>query len=719
MALVTRSKDVIYLLGHMKATLVGAKLPSVGDVMRLYLHKVMSSAKTKHAAASQTIHEVEPFWQKARIPIRPRHHAIEQLEQLISRWERLKKNKGRRTKTQISNEESFTDTFSDLFDIAHQDALVLITVEEDRAFLLAQREKGRKGAMAGVDTKLLKKEAELRKKLDKRCKWEEKQKVQLDLFNQSIALLSSDDDTDSEPFSTEKESGSSIVGNKLTRKRGRRKMLTADVMASLDRTKTSSRSAVHTLSASVHASGQKVEDFNINRSSIQRARQNHRLLFASDLKARFDPKKPLTLHFDGKLMMDLTGDEKVDRLPILVSGSGVDQLLCIPKLSAGTGEAMASAMLEAVESWGIKDQIKAISFDTTSSNTGRKNGACVLLEGKLNSHLLYLACRHHVHEVMLEEVFAGAMGPSSGPDIGLFKRFKSFWPHIIISDYKAGTDDPQVAAAVHDNKSEALLFLVSQLETTQPRDDYRELLELAILFLGAEPPRGVHIIKPGALHRARFMAKLIYAYKIFLFRHSDFKLTNREQKGLAEICIFGVQVYLKSWFLSRLPTIAPANDLRLLQTLVSLDSQAAKGALKKLCGHLWYLSEELIALSFFDRDVSAQVKKLMVSALQKPASDDPPKRITVDITKIHEMQLHDFVTMTSKKFFHLLSIPDSFLQTDPDKWITSPDYLKTEEIVRALRVTNDTAERGVAMIQQYSGLLTKSEEQTVSFTSCC
>jgi len=164
--------------------------------------------------------------------------------------------------------------------------------------------------------------------------------------------------------------------------------------------------------------------------------------------------------------------------------------------------------------------------------------------------------------------------------------------------------------------------------------------------------------------------------------------------------------------LSRLPTIAPANDLRLLQTLVSLDSQAAKGALKKLCGHLWYLSEELIALSFFDRDVSAQVKKLMVSALQKPASDDPPKRITVDITKIHEMQLHDFVTMTSKKFFHLLSIPDSFLQTDPDKWITSPDYLKAEEIVRALRVTNDTAERGVAMIQQYSGLLTKSEEQT-------
>jgi len=59
------------------------------------------------------------------------------------------------------------------------------------------------------------------------------------------------------------------------------------------------------------------------------------------------------------------------------------------------------------------------------------------------------------------------------------------------------------------------------------------------------------------------------------------------------------------------PTIAPANDLRLLQTLVSLDPQAAKGALKKLHGHLLYLGDELIAL-FFDKDVSAQEKKFMV-----------------------------------------------------------------------------------------------------------
>ena len=52
------------------------------------------------------------------------------------------------------------------------------------------------------------------------------------------------------------------------------------------------------------------------------------------------------LHWDGKLMKDLTGDEKVDRLPILVSGFGINQLLSIPKLPSGTGKAVAEAVIE-------------------------------------------------------------------------------------------------------------------------------------------------------------------------------------------------------------------------------------------------------------------------------------------------------------------------------------------------------------------------------------
>ena len=43
--------------------------------------------------------------------------------------------------------------------------------------------------------------------------------------------------------------------------------------------------------------------------------------------------------FDSPLMLDLTGNKKFDRLPILVSKLGDTKLLDIPKISAGTGQA--------------------------------------------------------------------------------------------------------------------------------------------------------------------------------------------------------------------------------------------------------------------------------------------------------------------------------------------------------------------------------------------
>jgi len=77
-------------------------------------------------------------------------------------------------------------------------------------------------------------------------------------------------------------------------------------------------------------------------------------------------------------MAELTGDKKVDRLSIIVSGNGVDQLLCVPKLPARTSQAMAEAMFEVVADLGLENCIHSLSFDTTSSNTGRKNGTCIL-----------------------------------------------------------------------------------------------------------------------------------------------------------------------------------------------------------------------------------------------------------------------------------------------------------------------------------------------------
>lgn len=717
MSTTTRSKTEVYLLGTSIEALCGSKLPSIGDVLRLYIHK-LKSARSKHEAAVTVITEVQLFWQKARIPMRRIDHAIGQLEDLVQKWEGLKKNKVRRTATQVSNEQALKCTLNDLFDVAHQDALEMISIEEDKQFLLGQRENGRRGVMAGVDVSLTKKEE--RKAMNRKRQLELKKRHETELANlQRSAILessSSSSDTDDERAAgnkSEKGATEALTSCKIMPKRiyGKKNILTPAVLSSLDRTKTSDRNAVQVIAPVIHATGEDVKDFKISRSSIRRSRQVHRANISSQLKAEFNLRKPLVLHWDGKLMNDLTGDKKVDRLPIIVSGCGTEQLLCVPKLSSGTGKSMANAMIATLTDWGITDNIRALSFDTTSSNTGRINGACTLVEQELGRNLLHLGCRHHIHEIILEEVFSTTMGPSSGPDIQLFKRFKAFWSNIVFTDYKPGIDVPNIAIALADVLDETKSFITDQLDRSHQREDYRELLELALIFIGGVPRRGLLFRKPGAIHRARFMARLIYALKIYIFRESGFKLTDREVRGLGDFCVFGVASYVKSWFLCRLPSAAPASDLRLMKRLLSVGSTASLAALNKLCGQLWYLSEELIALAFFDQDVDVMEKRAMVDALSHQGTEDPPKRITVDHSEISNKQLHDFVTDNTMNFFHILSIPNSFLSTDPDSWTTNEAYFEAEAVIRELRVVNDTAERGVALMQDYNALLTKDEEQ--------
>ena len=74
--------------------------------------------------------------------------------------------------------------------------------------------------------------------------------------------------------------------------------------------------------------------------------------------------------------------------------------------------------------------IKALSFDTTPANTGHRYGACCLIEAKLGMSVLHLTCRHHSHEVVLEDVIKHCLEPSYSPEIGIFKRFRDNWPSI-------------------------------------------------------------------------------------------------------------------------------------------------------------------------------------------------------------------------------------------------------------------------------------------------
>ena len=58
---------------------------------------------------------------------------------------------------------------------------------------------------------------------------------------------------------------------------------------------------------------------------------------------------------DRKLIVSLAGDEKVDRLPIIVSCNGVDQLLVVPQLTNGTGQAISNAIIQTLYEWNLND----------------------------------------------------------------------------------------------------------------------------------------------------------------------------------------------------------------------------------------------------------------------------------------------------------------------------------------------------------------------------
>ena len=88
-----------------------------------------------------------------------------------------------------------------------------------------------------------------------------------------------------------------------------------------------------------------------------------------------------------------------------------------------------------------------MSFDTTALNTDRTNGACRRLENLLRRNLLYFACRHHILELVIGEVFNVLFGAHKGPNILLFQRFRTFWPNINKHHYNS-IDDPRLQNTV-------------------------------------------------------------------------------------------------------------------------------------------------------------------------------------------------------------------------------------------------------------------------------
>jgi hypothetical protein len=186
-----------------------------------------------------------------------------------------------------------------------------------------------------------------------------------------------------------------------------------------------------------------------------------------------------------------------------------------------------------------------LCFGTTSSNTGVHSRAITVIQQAFNKRMLFLACRHHILEIVAAAVF-DMFFSSSGPQIGIFSRFKENWQFVDQSCFAPLEKDTGgngcLTEAEKDwleqKKQEIVSFLHSQLsQANLLRDDYLEFLKLCLVILDEREPGKESVqFSPG-----------IYCLNMNCFRE-QFRLTPNELQAMKRIVSFTVATYVKAWF---------------------------------------------------------------------------------------------------------------------------------------------------------------------------
>ncbi|KAG0721760.1 Avirulence protein AvrBs3 [Chionoecetes opilio] len=353
---------------------------------------------------------------------------------LFDEWKILSKSKNNSGVTPAEKQKTFQESLPDLLDIAHSEGPHSDDLSpEDKEFLLAQREKGRRGSMAGLDKKL-------KESVCRRESFLSRSRQQTPKGEEMVELESSSSESSSPANAANTSTSSSDAGvaspPKRLRTRGTNSVLSPDLVGALNRTGVSSRQALRIVAATASSLGHDPQELVLNPESIRQARAKYRSTLAKDIKETFSPLTPLTVHWDGKILPQDDGT-RAERLAILVTGEGVEKLLGVPKLHSGTGDAAATAVFEALE-----DQSRNESWRCASTQ------------------------------------LVPTLEPSM---ITIFSRFKDYWSYINQSAINPHTNEdlPETLASKRDDLIQGLKRL---LQTKQPRDDYKELAELSILF---------------------------------------------------------------------------------------------------------------------------------------------------------------------------------------------------------------------------------------------
>lgn len=159
-----RSSSRIPLIGFEESQILGSKLPTIKQVLQVFFYYYNSTGNNIRGSATSATRQAIVFWEKAKISIRKEQHCIEKLEKLFGEWRLITKNSSRESEAQRKKEAEFEAKICKLFDIAHSDAMTMLP-EDGQLFLTNQRSDNREGGLAGVEKKLMQREAAVENKL--------------------------------------------------------------------------------------------------------------------------------------------------------------------------------------------------------------------------------------------------------------------------------------------------------------------------------------------------------------------------------------------------------------------------------------------------------------------------------------------------------------------------------------------------------------------------
>lgn len=672
----------LWLLGKISTKIAKSKLPSKRNVLKVLLYN-LSKCKSISKSVEQVASEVISLWNTYGLECIRSDKVRNKILKLHGDYNLLKKNSLRKAKSDLLREAKFKKNCGTLFDISHGKFETLVNSKQKVDFLKDQRHKRalKLNSLPVSNSKIKKTQSD---------------DLMYDVEPSTEDSTEEDDPRDDylsvDTTPVEENTGhqaSSVLLNQIIQ--------SPAVLSTLDRINLSSgkfRLLMGAIGKEIKADSSKSK---VSRATMERYRKKNRTRAARTIKKKFIKQfgsRPCIIHWDGKLLSDTTNlnvalrKKKVDRIAITVTSNKKSKLLGIPKIENGTGLRMAESVFDEITKWELTNVV-GMCTDTTNSNTGWKMGACTRLQRDfLKEELIYFPCRHHVFEVVLAEVFAASFGISTGPDIKMFQEFRENWTILNLESEVHGLPDTAFSSTflkqMKTETIECIQKFLSDESSYIPRGDYRELCDLTLLILGVKN-YNYRFRVPGALHHARWMCKLIYAFKIYLLRKQmTEKLSNELLASLEQFCLFCSVLYVKQWLLCPLLPDAAINDLQFYKNLVlfqEANKKISDCAITKLNGQLWYLGPELASFALFSKKVSSSEKQNIINKMKK--SDGHWKRLLIpQLADVHTKSISDFITSRSLLSIYKIS-PDALkfmFHNSPTAWPSNPEFKKVKKM---------------------------------------